>query len=104
MDHFKHVGFAAYRQPHLQYLDHSGSPCPAQSGGQRKRCAAVFFACSSTNPIRLVFVFEPIADELPAAVAFQLAGNDDLTETFAAIGSAVHKTNSQMKLLTKDHR
>lgn len=63
-----------------------------------------FFARSSTNPITLDFVFEPIADELLVAVAFQLAGNNDLRETFAAIGSALHKTNSQMKLVTKDHR
>ena len=40
-------------------------------------------------------VFEPIADEFPPLPRLGLP-SDDLPETFAAIGSAFDKTNTQM--------
>ena len=52
----------------------------------RKTLCGVFYDRSFRSPITLKSAFEPIADESPAAVAFQFAGNNDLTETFAAIG------------------
>ena len=88
----------AYCYPHAEIPGLSGSPSPAQSEGQRKQCAAKFFVAVdklSTSPLGPIF--EPIADEFHPLSRLP----DDLPETFAAIGSTLDETNSQMTSLAK---
>jgi hypothetical protein len=94
-------GQSAYCNPHAENPGLSGSPSPARSEGQRNQCAAKFLIAVnklSTSPIGPIF--EPIADEFHRLSRLG-SPDDDLPETFAAIGSTLDKTNSQMTSLAK---
>ena len=75
IDHFKNASSRSYRQLHLLNLDLSGSPCPAQSLGQRKHCAAFFLMIllfHAQTAITILVGFEPIADEWSRTVALRV--------------------------------
>jgi hypothetical protein len=94
-------GQTAYCNPHARIPGLSGSPSPARSEGQKKQRAAKFLVAVdklSTRPVGPIF--EPIADELNRLSRPGSPGNDS-PETFAAIGSTLDKTNSQMTSLAK---
>jgi hypothetical protein len=86
---------AAYCNPHLRDSGLSGSPCPAQSEGQRKLRAAKSVSLGDKLSIDPTDQSSNRSLTNSAAAAPATAG-DDLPETFAAIGSTLDKTNSQM--------
>jgi len=88
----------AYCKPHYRDCGLSGSPCPARSEGHKRQRAAKFGSLG----INLNDVPKDKSSSRSLTNSAAVArSRDDLPETFAAIGSASDKTNTQMTSPTK---